>query len=143
MLLALLPGDISGAGRLSIQIIMMLLLGTLVVREHHWGRPLMTFPPLAYLGAISYGMYLYHTWVLHPLRIGFTLLNWPDRSLGFFLAAVACSAVVAGLSFRFIEEPLLSLKARFASDTGAAERLSRRVERSALAGAPATEGLET
>ena len=38
-LIGLLPGDISGTGRLSIQITMMSLLGTLVVREHHWARP--------------------------------------------------------------------------------------------------------
>jgi peptidoglycan/LPS O-acetylase OafA/YrhL len=135
-LVALLPGDISGASRLSIQITMMLLLGTLVVREQHWARPLMTFPPLAYLGAISYGMYLYHMWVIHPVRIGFARLGWPNPSLGFFLVALACTAVVAGLSFRFIEEPLLSLKARFASDAGTAEHQSRRVKRSALIEVP-------
>jgi peptidoglycan/LPS O-acetylase OafA/YrhL len=139
-LVALWPGDISGTGRLSIQITMMLLLGTLVVREHHWARPLMTFPPLAYLGAISYGMYLYHMWVIHPVRIGFARLGWPEHSLGYFLIALACSVVVAGLSYRYIEEPLLRLKIRFASDTGPAERQRRRTEWSALTHAPVAEG---
>ncbi len=139
-LASLLPDDFSGAGRLSIQITMMLLLGSLVVREHHWARPLMTFPLLAYLGAISYGMYVYHMWVIHPVRNGFARLGWPTPSLGYFLAAVACTAVVAGLSFRFIEEPLLRLKARFASG-GPVERRSLEAERSALSEAPAAEGL--
>jgi peptidoglycan/LPS O-acetylase OafA/YrhL len=120
---------------------MMLLLGSLVIREHHWARPLLTFPLLAYLGAISYGMYVYHIWVIHPVRIAFARLGWPNPSLGYFLAALACSAVVAGLSFRFIEEPLLRLKARFASGGGPAERQSVEAELSALPEAPAAEGL--
>ncbi len=140
-LAALWPEDISGAGRLFIQLSMMLFLGTLVVREQHWARPLMTFPPLAYLGAISYGLYLYHMWVIHPVRIGFTRLGWPVLSLGFFLVALAGSVVVAGLSFRFIEEPLLRLKARFANDGSAAEAGNREVERSVLTEAPVAGGL--
>ena len=99
---------------------MMLLLGTLVRVSTTAARPFMTFRPLAYIGAVSYGMYVYHMWVIHPVRIGFTRLGWPNPTFGFFLAALACSTVVAGLSYRFIEEPLLRLKARFASDAGAA-----------------------
>ena len=48
--------------------------------------------------------------------------------------------VVAGLSYRYIEEPLLRLKTRFASDTGPAERQRRRTEWSAWTEVPVAEG---
>ena len=38
-LIVLWPADLSGLGRLSIQLTMMLLLGSLVVREDHWFEP--------------------------------------------------------------------------------------------------------
>ena len=69
-LVAFAPGDISGLARLCIQLGMMLVLGALVVREDHWARPVLTFAPLAYLGTISYGIYLYHMWAIHPVRDG-------------------------------------------------------------------------
>jgi peptidoglycan/LPS O-acetylase OafA/YrhL len=116
LLIALWPGDISGMGRLSIQVVMMLLLGSLVVREDHWARFLLLLRPLAYIGVISYGMYVYHMWVIHAVRVGFERLGWDLRSLSFFVGVVAGTTVVASLSYRFIERPLLKLKSRFASD---------------------------
>lgn len=115
------PADISGTGRLLIQLSMMLFLGSLVIREDQGARPVLTFRPLAYLGMISYGVYVYHMWAIHPLRIGFTKLGWKPASFAFFLAAVLASMLVAGLSYRFIEKPLLKLKSRFAGDASARE----------------------
>ena len=115
-LVALWPTDLSGPGRLSVQLGMMLVLGTLVAREDHWLRPVLSFRPLAYLGTISYGVYLYHMWAMHPVRLVFVKLGWPVGSVLFFLCTVVISTIVAGLSFRFIEQPLLKLKARFATE---------------------------
>ena len=115
-LIVFLPGDISGLGRLSIQLTMMLVLGALAAREDHWCRPLLSFPPLAYLGVISYGVYLYHMWAIHPVRLGFVKLGWNPSSIAFFYCALIVSTLVAGLSYRFIERPLLKLKARFATE---------------------------
>jgi peptidoglycan/LPS O-acetylase OafA/YrhL len=94
----------------------MLTLGTLVAREDHWFRPFLSFRPLAYLGTISYGVYLYHMWAIHPARLAFVKLGWPAQSVPFFLCTVVISTIVAGLSYRFIEQPLLKLKARFATE---------------------------
>ena len=99
---------------------MMLTLGTLIIREDHRARPVLKIRPLAYLGLISYGLYLYHMFAIHPVRAGFVRLGWSTQSFPFFLAALAASTAIAGLSFRFIDAPLLRLKARFASDPGAA-----------------------
>lgn len=108
------PADMSGLPRLSVQITMMLALGTIVVREDHWAHSILTFPPLAYIGLISYGVYLYHLWAIHLVRVGFERFNKETAGIGFFLAAVLASGAVATLSYWLIEQPLLKLKARFA-----------------------------
>jgi peptidoglycan/LPS O-acetylase OafA/YrhL len=131
VLLALIvcwPPDISGLGRLLIQLAMMLFLGALVIREDHWARPVLEARPLAYLGMISYGMYVYHMWVLHPLRIGFEKLGWNLWNWRFFLGTLLGAALVAGLSHRFIERPLLRLKSRFATGRDVDQNERREVE---------------
>ena len=107
------PADISGLPRLEIQIAMMLTLGTIVVREDHWARSMLTFPPLAYIGLISYGVYIYHLWAIHFVQVGFERLNKDTAGIGFFVASVLASIAVAALSYRLIEQPLLKLKTRF------------------------------
>ncbi len=68
------PDLSQGWTRLTVHLIFMLMLGSLVIREDHFARPILTFAPIARLGVISYGIYLYHVWVigvLEALRIGF------------------------------------------------------------------------
>ena len=94
---------------------MMLFLGSLVVREDRWDRQLLTVRPLQYIGIISYGIYLYHMWVIHALNAGFKRLDHTPDGVAFFVAAVIGSVLVAGMSHRFIEQPILKWKARFAA----------------------------
>jgi peptidoglycan/LPS O-acetylase OafA/YrhL len=116
LLIAAWPGaDIAGLGRLCIQLTMMLLLGSLVVREDRWDRPLLLARPLEYLGVISYGAYIYHMWVMHVVRVGFERLGYTREGVAFFVVTVLGSMVVAGMSYRFIEQPILKWKARFAA----------------------------
>jgi peptidoglycan/LPS O-acetylase OafA/YrhL len=126
-LIACWPADISGLGRLVIQLAMMIFLATLVIREDHWARPVLRALPLAYLGMISYGMYVYHMWVVHPLRIGFEKLGWNLVSFAFFLGALLGATLVAGLSYRFIERPLLRLKSQFTAGRDLGQLKSRGV----------------
>ena len=100
--------------KLALHAVFMLLLASLVIREDHFARPILTFAPLARLGVISYGIYLYHLWIIgiidtvsnrfHPGGVG--------RGLLFLLATVATIAV-AEASYRLIERPLLRIKERF------------------------------
>jgi peptidoglycan/LPS O-acetylase OafA/YrhL len=74
---------------------------------------------LRWLGGISYGVYVYHI-LLAPLYRFVTSAIAPHASrnegLGLlFLVAVAMTLLVAQLSFRFFEQPILRLKDRFAA----------------------------
>lgn len=69
--------------------------------------------PLVHLGRISYGLYLYHFLVLHlsglmlsPLATSHPMIYRPIR-LGIYLA---CTYVIAALSYRFVEARFLRLK---------------------------------
>jgi peptidoglycan/LPS O-acetylase OafA/YrhL len=113
------PRDISGLPRQAIHLVMTLLVGALVVREDHFARPLLAFKPIARLGVISYGVYIYHMWGIHVVREVFERVGMPDSRI-FFLAAVLVSALIAEGSYRFIESPLLKLKDRFGGNVVAA-----------------------
>ncbi len=106
------PGDISGGWRLAIQLLMFLWLGSLVVRENHILQPVMTSYPIKRIGEISYGMYVYHMFALHIVRVvierfGITF----DYSL--FILGTLLTAIIAEMSFRFYEQPILKLKHRW------------------------------
>lgn len=63
---------------------------------------------LAYLGTISYGLYLMHMLAINVTR------KLPLSGWGMYLAAVAISIVAASISYRYFETPLQALKDRFA-----------------------------
>jgi peptidoglycan/LPS O-acetylase OafA/YrhL len=63
--------------------------------------------PLRWFGGISYGLYLWHAALLH-LSVNGGELQSVER-----LAAVAVAVLVAWVSFRFIEKPILRVKERF------------------------------
>lgn len=83
---------------------------------------------MVYIGTISYGLYLFHIpigmfvtkWIFDPIwmRIPFEsfgvfgFLRWHPWLVKLPLNSFA-TVVVAALSFRFIEKPLLSLKDRW------------------------------
>lgn len=69
-----------------------------------WGARLLNAPVLVLIGQISYGMYLYHPFVTHPIHHAVTRLTGVP-ALG-AVAAVAGLMAVAWVSFRVFEQPM-------------------------------------
>lgn len=105
-------GDISGWKRLFIQLSMCLWLASLVIRENHVLQPLMSFAPFKRLGQISYGMYVYHMFALHIVRVLVERFNL-SGDYYLFIIGFVITTIAAELSFRLYESPILSLNKRF------------------------------
>jgi peptidoglycan/LPS O-acetylase OafA/YrhL len=79
------------------------------------------FPPLVWIGRISYGLYLWH-W---PVQ-GFVFGPINDPSVGRIVVAVLLSFALASISYYVIERPFLKQKKRFIrADGSKTARLDR------------------
>jgi peptidoglycan/LPS O-acetylase OafA/YrhL len=112
LLLEFCPEDLAGWPRLGIHLIFVVLLATLVIRPDHRAMKVLAFPPLVRIGTISYGMYLYHVFVLELTRMVVTRLDAGRiQPVLLFLIAAAITIAVSEISFRYFEAPLLRLGA--------------------------------
>jgi peptidoglycan/LPS O-acetylase OafA/YrhL len=92
-----------------LQILMVALVSALCVREDTWIHPLLQLRPLVFVGGISYGMYLMHMLASNAVQP----LIGSDHGVALFIVASLAVIVVAYLSFRFVEKPILAAKRRF------------------------------
>jgi peptidoglycan/LPS O-acetylase OafA/YrhL len=125
LLLEVSPSDLMGWPRLGIQVIFALLLASLVIRPDHHAMRGLAFPPLARIGIVSYGIYVYHVFIIDAL----VHLHIKLHPALLFLVAALLTTMVAELSFRYFEQPLLRLRARFRDRPG---RLAEVGQRSSL-----------
>ncbi len=110
--LVYLPADLSGWPRLLIHFLMAIWLASLVIREDHYLHVCLAAKPIAFVGTISYGIYLYHMFVFYFIdklgnRFGLHSLEV------LFVLKVAATIAFAFLSYRWLEKPCLRLKQRF------------------------------
>lgn len=101
VLFQVLPGDLRGLPNLAIHSTMTLCLVTLVLRENTVISPFLQLPIVARVGAVSYGIYLYHLIALditHRVLPAEILPKW-----ALFTAFAILSYLVAELSFRTLE----------------------------------------
>ena len=84
-----------------------------VVNPRHWLAAPLAWAPIAYLGTISYGMYLLHMLAKNAAVKVFSKVGidagWPLL----FVSTIVLSVVAASISFRYFESYFLSLKTRF------------------------------
>jgi peptidoglycan/LPS O-acetylase OafA/YrhL len=85
---------------------------------HGVGGPLgwfLSFPPLMYLGRISYGIYLMHAFVPKVLERVYPQIAWgmPDDSWAHFAVKAGCTVAVAAVSWQLFEKPINKLKRFF------------------------------
>jgi len=66
--------------------------------------------PLAYLGRISYGFYIWHAPIVAFLRRHWTRSTSFAACFGFFVAALLISTLVATVSWFAFERPILRLR---------------------------------
>jgi len=93
------------------------LMASCVIREDHILASILRQRVVVQLGIVSYGMYLLHGLVydaLGKIESRFFPPSWQAHSVAGFCLALAVTAVIASLSFRFYEMPFLRMKSRFA-----------------------------
>lgn len=110
---ALLPDKLRGWPNLVVHSIMCLSLISLVVREDNGMAPLLRLRPIARVGQISYGIYLYHLFALAIVTKGFEVLGifpfgWWGVLVSYFLVAI----LISEISFRTLEAYFMGLRKR-------------------------------
>jgi peptidoglycan/LPS O-acetylase OafA/YrhL len=94
------------------------LVGFVIVAPGHWVTTPLRAKPVVYLGMISYGLYAYHSIVMITVDrlAGVTAEDtreWNMRDAILLAIKFAATVAVASVSWRFLEQPILSLKDRF------------------------------
>jgi peptidoglycan/LPS O-acetylase OafA/YrhL len=93
-----------------VHLAMAALVGACSIRPDH-GLARLTDPePIRHVGAVSYGMYLFHVAVIGAVK--YALPTWHPAWL-VFLVAFPATVAVASLSFSHFERPFLRLRDRF------------------------------
>ena len=110
-LVAVLPRDLVGWPNLALHLAMTAVLASIVLREDHVLRPVLAARPLARLGEVSYGLYLYHLIALHVAGLALVRAGVADPWAVTAVYAVL-SVAMAEASFRLYERPFLSLRHR-------------------------------
>jgi peptidoglycan/LPS O-acetylase OafA/YrhL len=111
VLLAIRPPDVTGWPNLVLHLTMASCLASIVIREDHALRGIFAFRPIARIGQISYGIYLYHLIGLHIATVGLGKIGWQgDWQVVVVYSLVAIA--MAELSFRYYETPFLNLRHR-------------------------------
>lgn len=104
--------DISGIIRLTIHLLMTLWIASILLQPSSRVTAALEWRPVAFVGAVSYGMYLYHMWCIHVVREVLAKLGLPQLGLQFLLA-LAATVIVAAMSYYFYEKRFLDWRAKF------------------------------
>ena len=107
-----LPGVLRGWPSLVMHTLMVAILASITMREDHVLAPLLSLRPIARIGVISYGLYLWHLFGLHigneaaaAFGLSGLVANWVSMPI-YLVASVA----LAELSFRYFESYFLKLR---------------------------------
>lgn len=112
VLVQILPQDLRGWPNLVLHLAMAAALVSIVVREDNLLRPVLAFAPLARVGEISYGIYLYHLIGLHIANVGLGRLGLAGQGWLVLLTYSVIAVIIAEISFRTFERMFLKLKHR-------------------------------
>lgn len=112
LLLVANTADLRGAPRLAFHILTAVLLGGIAVRQESPVTRALEWRPLAYIGVISYGIYLLH---MIGLDVGRRIVDKAGLPVApmLFPFGLAVTIMIAAASYRYFESPLLALRSRF------------------------------
>lgn len=102
LLVLAVPGPLEGLHNLVVHCVMCLMLVSLVIREDNAMAPIMQLGPVARIGQISYGIYLYHLFALAIVTKALEVLGISGSGLVLVLY-FALSVVISEISFRTFE----------------------------------------
>jgi peptidoglycan/LPS O-acetylase OafA/YrhL len=114
LLLLLLPSNLIGLPNFAIHLTMTTVVGSLVIREDSPLMPILSYPPIARVGMVSYGIYLLHLIALDMSRRLAGMFEATEGSLLHHAVYVALSLILAELSFRYFERVFLDMRGSFA-----------------------------
>lgn len=92
-----------------------MLVGACIYREDHILAAVLKNHALAYVGTVSYGVYLLHMLVKNAVLKGAVGFNLDIPPTGIFIITTLLSVLVAGLSFRYFESIFLDMKKKVSS----------------------------
>jgi peptidoglycan/LPS O-acetylase OafA/YrhL len=104
----------SGRSDLAVHLSAALLVGACVYREDHWLARLLRWRVLAFVGSVSYGVYLLHMLVKNVVVKALAHTALPSSNALVFVLTAAGAIAVAAISFRYFESYFLRRKARYA-----------------------------
>jgi peptidoglycan/LPS O-acetylase OafA/YrhL len=97
-----------------VQIVMVLLVASTVIRQDHWLAGILSSPPFKRVGMVSYGMYLMHMLSFHVVDPVFRFARIQEP-ISEFVATTLVTFTAASISFKYYEGYFLKLKERFAA----------------------------
>lgn len=112
VLIVAAPSDIAGWPRLALQLLMTALVGAIVLQPRSTMARLLETRPIARIGTISYGMYLYHLWVMLLAAVALDRLGL-GSAVALFVPTLLLTAAVAEMSYRFFERPIIDFSHRW------------------------------
>jgi len=104
--------QLQGLTRLLVHVLFCLMLLSMVINPRGIFSGFLQSRVMFYLGSISYGIYLYHTFVLWAISRSFEMRGLMLRPVGLFLIAAPIAIALAAMSFRYFEKPIMNLRKR-------------------------------
>jgi peptidoglycan/LPS O-acetylase OafA/YrhL len=104
--------NLQGATRLTVHVLFCALLLSLVINPRGLFSGVLQSRPMAYLGSISYGIYLYHTFILWAVGRLAEARHVILSPIELFLIVGALAIALAALSFKYFETPIMALRHR-------------------------------
>ncbi len=95
------PGLREGPKAISTSILLACFVAAIVIRPDHVLASFFRFSPVAYLGAISYGIYLYHISVAAIVKSLVERVGLEASSLPYFVIYLGALVAISALSFEF------------------------------------------